>query len=202
MEGTLGATKRRILERLRQSPADVGEIARELGISRVAIQRHLRDLEALSLVRYEEKRNGSRGRPKRLWRSVDAEGPYARMCGSLIEVVKRNLGSEMLVGLLVDDQCRRLREGLDGLGGVGRERLDALVRYLKAQGYAARVVEEDGTLFIEQLTCPRLGLSSQHQELCVAEERALETILGLPVRLVERISNGGRRCRFEIGAKT
>ncbi|MFN2467624.1 MAG: ArsR/SmtB family transcription factor [Gaiellaceae bacterium] len=60
-------TRRAILERLKQGPAAVGELARGLPVSRPAVSQHLRVLKAAGLV--SERRNGTR----HLY-SVDPEG--------------------------------------------------------------------------------------------------------------------------------
>ena len=60
-------TRRAILERLRQGPAAVGEVARGLPVSRPAVSQHLRVLRGAGLV--SERRHGTR----HLY-SVDPEG--------------------------------------------------------------------------------------------------------------------------------
>ncbi len=60
-------TRRAVFERLRAGPRAVGEIARELPVSRPAVSQHLRVLKAAGLV--HERRQGTR----RLY-SVDIGG--------------------------------------------------------------------------------------------------------------------------------
>lgn len=60
-------TRRSVLERLRDGPRAVGEIAAELPVSRPAVSQHLRVLKEAGLV--TERQNGTR----RLYR-VDPEG--------------------------------------------------------------------------------------------------------------------------------
>ncbi len=66
--GALGdPTRRAIFERLRRGPTAVGELARELPVSRPAVSQHLRVLREAGLV--SERREGTR----RLYR-VDPRG--------------------------------------------------------------------------------------------------------------------------------
>ncbi len=66
--GALGdGTRRAVFERLRAGPRAVGEIARDLPVSRPAVSQHLRVLKSAGLVR--ERRRGTR----RLY-SVDPDG--------------------------------------------------------------------------------------------------------------------------------
>jgi DNA-binding transcriptional ArsR family regulator len=60
-------TRRAIFERLRTGPLAVGELARELPVSRPAVSQHLRVLKGAGLVR--ERRDGTR----RLY-SVNGDG--------------------------------------------------------------------------------------------------------------------------------
>ena len=66
--GVLGdATRRTIFERLGQGPRSVGELARDLPVSRPAVSQHLRMLKDAGLV--TERREGTR----RLYR-IDPDG--------------------------------------------------------------------------------------------------------------------------------
>jgi DNA-binding transcriptional ArsR family regulator len=47
-------TRRRILDRLRQGPAGVGEIASDLPVSRPAVSKHLALMERAGLVAHDE----------------------------------------------------------------------------------------------------------------------------------------------------
>ena len=51
-------TRRAIFERLREGPRPVGELARELPVSRPAVSQHLRVLKEAGLV--SDRRNGTR----------------------------------------------------------------------------------------------------------------------------------------------
>jgi DNA-binding transcriptional ArsR family regulator len=63
-------TRRAVFERLRQGPRPVGELARDLPVSRPAVSQHLRVLKDAGLV--TERRKGTR----RLYR-VDPDGVAA-----------------------------------------------------------------------------------------------------------------------------
>jgi DNA-binding transcriptional ArsR family regulator len=60
-------TRREILDRLRRGPRPVGELARDLPVSRPAVSQHLRVLKDAGLVR--ERREGTRN-----FYSVNGEG--------------------------------------------------------------------------------------------------------------------------------
>ena len=58
MDALADPTRRRILEKLRQGPCAVGEIAANLPVSRPAVSQHLKLLKATGLVM--ERREGTR----------------------------------------------------------------------------------------------------------------------------------------------
>ena len=58
MDALGDGTRREILERLRRGPLAVGELAKELPVSRPAVSQHLRVLKEAGLV--TERRNGTR----------------------------------------------------------------------------------------------------------------------------------------------
>ena len=180
-------TKARILELLAEEPRPAEALAGALGLSRVAVQRHLRELLAEGRVRYQDRKNGGRGRPRRYWRAVGEEASVAEFCAGLLEALRERLGEEGARELLVEVQARRL-------GSVADE--SALYAWLAERGYAPRLA--GGVL--EQRRCPRLALARRHPELCQAEARAYARALGRPVRLEARIPDGAPACRFVLGA--
>ncbi len=189
----LGATKERILERLARAPAAAEELAGELGLSRVAVQRHLKDLWEWGLLAFEERKNGGPGRPKRLWRRVDGEAPYYGLCENLLQELRRELGPDGLAEVVARAQAERLAAALAARPSQGR--LAALVAHLRQGDYQSAL--EGGGAWVQR-RCPRLALARKFPELCRAEARAYARVLGRPVRILERIAEGGEVCRFVL----
>lgn len=77
MAPVLEGTKERVLDLLRLKPRTAKEVAEVLGVSRVAVRKHLQDLEARGLVCSEVRKCPGRGRPYRVYRASDRESPYA-----------------------------------------------------------------------------------------------------------------------------
>ncbi len=179
-------TKERILQLLAQQTCPAETLARRLGLSRVAVQRHLRELLAQGRVRYEDRRGGGRGRPRRYWRAVAPAEAAAGYCAVLLQVLRNRLGEAAYLRFLVEVEERRIA----GVGGM-----EGLVSRLREQGYAPRL----GEGVLDQATCPRLVLARRHPELCHAEAEAYHRLLGVPVRLIARIPDGSPICRFTLG---
>jgi len=196
----LGDTKLRILEHLRQSPATVAELSERMGISKVAVHRHLEDLSREGLVRGREEKCAGRGRPRQVFSAVDEQTPYVRLCSELLERINELFGRGAVLQVLSArnaDLMAQLGPALEGL--PLREKLCCLAEYLTEKGYQARCYEQDGYWYLEQSRCPKLALSTEYYELCQAEQELYQQLLGLPVLREERIAAGGRCCRYRIG---
>lgn len=179
------ATKARILELLREKACPAEALAQALGLSRVAIQRHLKELLRQGKVRYEDRKNGGRGRPRRYWRAVEEAG-CTEFCHGLFTRLREELGDRAFFEFLVAAQLPTVSPPRDET---------ALLGWLVERGYAPRLA--DGVL--EQGRCPRLALARAFPELCRAEAEAYARALGRPVSLVARIPEGAPACRFLLG---
>ncbi|PZA06602.1 MULTISPECIES: metalloregulator ArsR/SmtB family transcription factor [unclassified Meiothermus] len=196
----LGDTKLKILERLRTQAASVTDLADEMGISRVAVHKHLEDLMREGLVRARVEKCEGRGRPKQVFVAVDEQAGYVRLCDEVLVHLKELFGAGAVLQVL-SRRNERLAETLaPRLAGLSLEdKLCVLAGYLTEQGYQARCYEENGHWYLEQGRCPKLALSSGHAELCQAELQLYERLLGVPVVREERIAAGGECCRYRIG---
>lgn len=198
MTPVLEGTKERVLDLLRLKPRTAKEVAEVLGVSRVAAQKHLQDLEARGLVRSEVRKCPGRGRPYRLWRASEGEAPYAAFCGDVLKGLERVLGREGLVRLLLE-RNRSLFAPLNLADLPLRERLTRLAQFLREQGYEAELLEEGGRVYLCQRRCPKLALSREHEALCQSELLAYQELLGLPLVREERLAEGGSCCRYRVG---
>ncbi|GAA6733088.1 helix-turn-helix domain-containing protein [Thermus oshimai] len=193
----LEGTKERALELLRLKPFTAKELAEALGISRVAVQKHLQDLEARGLVLSELRKCEGRGRPYRVYRARDEATPYVALCADMLSGLERILGAEGAAEFLKGRYLEDLKAlGLEGL--PLKEKLERLAEFLRARGYEAEVEERDGVLYLCQRRCPRLALSQAHGTLCQGELLAYQEVLALPLVREERIAEGGACCRYRV----
>lgn len=193
----LEGTKERALELLRLRAFTAKELAEALGISRVAVQKHLQDLEARGLVLSELRRCPSRGRPYRVYRARDEAKPYVALCADMLSGLERVLGKEGAVEFLKGRYLKDLAAlGLEDL--PLRARLERLAEFLRVRGYEAEVEEGEGVLYLCQRRCPKLALSQAHGTLCQAELLAYQEALALPLVREERIAEGGACCRYRV----
>jgi len=196
----IGETKLRILETLRAKASCAGSLAESLGISKVAVHRHLEDLEREGLVRAHLEKSEGRGRPKQVYRAVDEQAPYARMCADVLNHLKELFGEGLVLEVLNRRNNRLLEELAPHLEGLSLEqKLHRLAELLTEQGYQASFYSENGNWYLEQARCPKLALSLEHSEFCQAELELYQKLLGVPITREERISAGGDCCRYRIG---
>jgi len=197
----MGETKLRILETLRSRSSCAGSLAESLGISKVAVHRHLEDLEREGLVRARLEKSEGRGRPKQVYQAVDEQAPYARMCADVLSHLKELFGQGLVLEVLNRRNNRLLEELAPHLEGLSLEqKLYRLAEFLTERGYQASFFCENGSWYLEQRRCPKLALSLEHSEFCQAELELYQKLLGVPVTREKRISAGGDCCRYRIEA--
>lgn len=197
----MGETKLRILETLRSKSCCAGSLAASLGISKVAVHRHLEDLEREGLVRAHLEKNEGRGRPKQVYQAVDEQAPYARMCADVLTHLKELFGIGLVLEVLTRRNNKLLEELIPHMEGLTLEqKIYRLAEFLTEQGYQARFYFESGACYLEQGRCPKLALSMEHSEFCSAELEMYKKLLGVPVVREERIAAGGDCCRYRIEA--
>lgn len=195
----MGETKLRILETLRSRAHCAGSLAESLGISKVAVHRHLEDLEREGLVRAHVEKNEGRGRPKQVYQAVDEQAPYARMCADVLTHLKELFGEGLVLEVLNRRNNKLLEELAPHMEGLSLEqKVYRLAEFLTQQGYQASFYQENGAWYLEQARCPKLALSLEHSEFCQAELEMYQKLLGVSITREERISAGGECCRYRI----
>jgi predicted ArsR family transcriptional regulator len=191
-------TKLRILERLRSRPSCAAELAAELGISRVAIHRHLEDLLRKGLIRAQTIKEERRGRPRQIYQAVDPETPYAQLCNEVLSHLKSLFGSETVARVLSERNLKVASELAPQLQTLDLEgKLQRLAAFLTEEGYQARIRKEGHRWYLEEERCPRLALSQDYPELCQAELELYQELLGVSLEREERIAEGAPCCRKE-----
>ncbi|HGY08812.1 MAG TPA: ArsR family transcriptional regulator [Oceanithermus profundus] len=193
------ATKERILRRLRSRSASASELARELGISKVAVYRHLNDLKRAGLVRVRSERRGMRGRPLNLFEAIDEPTAYARICRELLEQIEDLYGPGAGVRVLRARYREQLSAWKEAFAGMGtEERARKLVDWLTERGYAAVSRREGDELVLEQHRCPNLALAREYRELCQVELEFFGELLGVELEREGSLSEGDPCCRYRV----
>jgi DeoR family transcriptional regulator, suf operon transcriptional repressor len=194
-----------ILVLLKRTP-DIAarDLGRELGYSLNGVRHHLKELEAEGLVEYQRRHHGV-GAPVFVYR-LTAEGEAlfprryeATLLEFLDHIVAQN-GREAAVRVLeshFNDLARRLGDAL--VGASPQRRLEAVAAALSDEGYMAEWREQhDGSFAtLTEHNCAVKAVAERFPELCQAEARFLDTVLGRVERRAHILAGCGT-CEYLV----
>lgn len=208
-------TKDDILEfLLKHGEATASALADHLKVSTQAIRRHLKDLEADSLIEHHSIQEGM-GRPNNIYRLSRRgrerfPGQYDRFAVSLLDALNETVGKEQMGTVLRKQWERKAQEYQRRLGdGSLAERVERLVQLRQQEGYMAewrRVepeAEEDVPKYmVEEYNCAISQIAESFPTVCGHELEMFE--VALPDCEVTRThwqAEGEHRCGYLIQAK-
>jgi DeoR family suf operon transcriptional repressor len=187
----------------RSAPLTARELAERLDVSPNAIRHHLKELEAEGLVTYGREQRGV-GAPTfayQLSAAGEALFPkrYEQTLVQVLEGLVGRQGREAAVDLL-DAQyaplTRRLAAEL--AGAPPAERLAAVADALSEAGYMAEWNEAAGAFQLAEHNCAIRAVAERFPEVCAAEARFLETVLGAAVERRQHIVGGCNACEYAV----
>lgn len=209
------STKQDILQYLlKQGQATAQELAESLDISPQAIRRHLKDLEAEELIRYQTVQTGM-GRPQHLY-ELTTEGRerfpnrYHEFAVSLLDTLTETVGRDQVGSILRKQWERKAMEYRELLGnGPLPERVAKLVELRRAEGYMAEWYplepEEaaDGQTFprlmVAEHNCVISQIAESFPRVCDHElEMFAAALQDCTVERTHWIINGEHRCGYLI----
>lgn len=201
------STRREIINLLRTAgPMTVAAMGERLGITHVAVRRHLTALERDGLLLSRQERLPM-GRPTRMYElSEAADDLFPKKYGALsLEMM------DFLAGIdpehkLIDQFFHHRREELDrryaqyvSEGEALPERVARLAEVQTANGYLADWQTGEELLVLKEFNCPVHVISRKYPEACHHELEFFKGVLGTDdVRRVECIAKGGSCCRYLI----
>jgi predicted ArsR family transcriptional regulator len=197
---------------LENGPATAANLGERLGLSAAAVRRHLDALIAEGLVTEREqrplgRRPRGRGRPAKLFALTGAgreafPHAYDDLAAAALRFLA-NSGGEAAITAFAEHRVagleERLRGSVAGAGGPAR-RLDALADALSEEGYAAsaHALASGGQLC--QHHCPVAHVAAEFPQLCEAETRAFERLLGTHVQRLATLARGDEVCTTHVPA--
>jgi predicted ArsR family transcriptional regulator len=194
---------------LEQGPATAAALGERLGISPTAVRRHLDALTADGLATDREQRplggaQRGRGRPAReflLTAAGRASFPHAYddLAAAALRFLAETGGEQAVAEFAerrVDIVERRHGDEVRAAGPAGQ--VEALADALTAEGYAASAhrVGTGGQLC--QHHCPVAHVAAEFPQLCEAETKAFERLLGTHVQRLATIARGDAVCTTHI----
>lgn len=187
---------------LESGPLSAASLGERLGLSTAAVRRHL-DLLVADGVLVEVQPRPSvqrgRGRPARRYALTDqGRGQFPHAYDDLATTALRYLfetGGAQAVAAFADRRAHLLAAELPGRATAAQ-----LAQSLTAAGYASTLeVTASGTQMCQH-HCPVAHVAAQFPELCQAETRAFEQLLGTHLQRLATIAHGDGVCTTHIPA--
>lgn len=184
----------------------VGDLSKLLGITEMAVRRHLNTLERDSLIESRLVRQAM-GRPAHLY-SLTAEADelfpkkYQFLTLDLLEELEAVSGQEQ-VNLLFERRKDRLISRYEDrmIGKPFSERVMELADIQNANGYMVELEEQgDGTYVLQEYNCPIAQVANQYNHACSCELAMFRNLLGQEahVERTECLAKNGSKCTYII----
>jgi predicted ArsR family transcriptional regulator len=198
---------------LERGPQTAADLAARLGLSAAAIRRHLDALVADGVLVEREPRPAAhrgRGRPARTYALTDAgRGSFPHAYDDLATTALRYLretGGEDAVVAFAEHRAESLAQRLDAQVDAKAPltmRADAMAKGLTTHGYASTLQTVDRGPAVQgvqicQHHCPVAHVAAEFPQLCEAETRAFERVLGTYVQRLATIAHGDGVCTTHV----
>jgi DeoR family suf operon transcriptional repressor len=201
-------TRRRILTLLKEEKElTADQLADMLGISSVAVRRHLTKLEGDQLVEYQEVQRGM-GRPSFVYRLGEAAASffprrYEELATTVLETIKDLYGVEAVDAIFrmrseqfVADYRRKVN------GKTLDARLEQVTQLREADGYMSSWEPDQDNMFIlREANCPIINVASGCEAACSHDQAMLETLLDAEVVRKGHLAKGDGACIYEVRPK-
>ena len=192
---------------LEQGPATAAALGERLGISPTAVRRHLDALVADGLATDREQRplggaQRGRGRPPReflLTEQGRASFPHAYddLAAAALRFLAQT-GGDQAVAEFAALRVATVEERHGADVRAAEEKVEALAEALTSEGYAASAHKVGSGGQLCQHHCPVAHVAAEFPQLCEAETRAFERLLGTHVQRLATIARGDAVCTTHI----
>jgi DeoR family suf operon transcriptional repressor len=186
----------------RSQPVATKELATLLGVTANGLRRHLKELELEGVVAYRREVRGVGG-PVFAYSLTDAgerlfPTAYDETLTAALDLVREQLGEEGVVAFFRqrwEQIAERAKPELAGLPLPERTR--RLAEMLTALGYMAELSDGDVSTLREH-NCTIRSIVERFPEVCAAEQRFIQDVLGVEVTRQAHIAKGANCCEYCI----
>jgi predicted ArsR family transcriptional regulator len=182
----------------------VSDLCKELGITSMAIRRHLAGLQQEGLIESRIERQ-SRGRPTYKYKlTAKAESLFPsggqNLAVDLLELVYEQAGHKGVMDLLNKRNDRLAQRYSARVANKSiEERVAEVAKIFNENGYMTEWEKlPDGNFIIFQRHCAVHDLATQYRQLCVLEPRLMESLLGLKVHRQQYIFKNDPVCGYLV----
>lgn len=199
------STRRTIITILRtEGPMTAGDLAERIGITEMAIRRHIATLERDNLI-YPTTLRQPMGRPAKVYQLTEEADDlfpknYHTLTLDILEDLVRVDGEEKLKTLFDHREERLVQQYQEMLEGKTLEEKVAILADLQnRKGYLSKwEAKEDGTYEIVEYNCPIAQVSRLYPQTCACETNVFRRVLGTDVNRAQCLAEGGTCCVFKI----
>lgn len=203
------STREYILQLLKtKGELSTKDLTEELGITVMAVRRHIQSLERDNLIQAKTIRQ-SMGRPTAVYTLTDhAEGFFPRKYHTLTLELLNELTDhfgESAIDTLFEGRKNKMIEkyGTSMEGKTLSDRVSTLADFQNDNGYMAeweQINEEE--FLLKEHNCPIEQVAKKYQHACRCELKLFESLLGdAEVARTECLAKGGQRCTYLIKKK-
>lgn len=202
------STRKAILTMLKtKGPLSAGDMAKSLGITEMAVRRHLNTLERDNLIEAKIFRQ-SVGRPSNLYSlttCADELFPknYHLLTLDLLEALEAEDG-ETSVNRLFERRKQKMyaKHSRRLEGKEVPDRVKELADIQNASGYMVELdKDEEGRFIFNEYNCPITQVANRYEHACKCELALFQKLLSADVERLECIANGGGKCSYRITPK-
>jgi len=197
-------------ELLKKGPISASDLADSLGISAVAVRKHLDDMTEKSLAECHEvapfgpAKPKGRGRPAKVYSLTPQgrdffENQYQALAEDSVEFINELQGSKG-VKLFAEKRVKKIfakyTNEIDKFKTLDKK-VEKMTEVLTKEGFAATSDKGSGpthTIQLCQHNCPIAHVAEKHHEFCDAELEMFNAILGVNVTRLSTIAKGGNIC--------
>lgn len=201
------STRERILMLLKTSGRmNAGDLSSELGLTEMAIRRHMYTLESegsISIVAVRQ----AMGRPLHAY-ELTAEADelfpknYHVLALDLLDELADDPDTAALIDRMFEGRKKKLLDRYEPrmAGKSLEQKVSELAAIQNAGGYMAEVeTKSDGSFMLYEYNCPIAQVAGKYQQACRCELSLFKSLLDVPVERTECLAKGGGKCSYRIG---
>jgi len=202
-----GSTRQSVLKLLKtKGSATATELAALLGLTDMAVRRHLAALEQDGYIVPVTVRQPM-GRPAKLYQLTEVAEHffpknYHLLMLDLLEELESHADGGDAVGQLFEARRRKLlgRYASRMEGKPLHERVAELADIQNAGGYMVEVEKDsDAAYMLHEYNCPIAQVAGRYQQACQCELALFRDLLETEVERTECLAKGGGKCTYRIG---
>jgi len=182
----------------------VSELCAALGITEMAVRRHLSSLQAEGLIESKSVKQ-TRGRPMYRYRLAEKASSlfpsgFQALASDFLDLVKEERGHKGVMEFLSqrnDRMAERLKVRMADKSLP--DRVAEVAKIFTEDGYMTEWEKlPDGNYLIYQRNCALHDLANQYRQICVLEPKLIETLLGAKVTRQQYMLKNGPVCGYIV----